>query len=147
MGSDSRETSCMSARSFLDTNVLVYTDDQDAPAKQEIALDLVESARLGGWGVVSTQVLQEYFAAATRKLGVPAEIAREKVEIFARLDVAIVDLPDILAGIDLHRLHRVGFWDGLIIHAARSAGCRVLYSEDLQRGRRFDGLEVVNPFV
>lgn len=137
----------MSARSFLDTNVLVYTDDHDAPTKQKIALDLVEAARVEGWGVLSTQVLQEYFAAVTRKLGVPAEIARAKVEIFGRLDLAITDLPGILAGIDLHRLHRVGFWDGLIIHAARSAGCRLLYTEDLQHGRRFDGLEVVNPFA
>lgn len=136
----------MSVRSFLDTNILVYTDDHSTPAKQETALDLMESARLGGWGVVSTQVLQEYFAVATRKLGVSAEVARAKVEIFARLDLAITDLSGILAGIDLHRLHGIGFWDGLIIQAARSAGCRVLYTEDLQHGRRFDGLEVVDPF-
>jgi predicted nucleic acid-binding protein len=136
----------MSARSFLDTNVLVYTDDHDAPGKQEVALALIESARVEGWGVISTQVLQEYFSAATRKLGVRAEIARAKVEIFGRLDLAIVDLPVILGGIDMHRLHGVGFWDGIILHTARSAGCRVLYTEDLQQGRRFDGLEVVNPF-
>lgn len=136
----------MSVRSFLDTNVLVYTDDGDAPSKQEAALDLVESASIGGWGVVSTQVLQEYFAVVTRKLGLPADVARAKVEIFGRLDVAIIELADILAGIDLHRLHGIGFWDGLIIQAARSAGCRILYTEDLQHGRRFDGLEVVNPF-
>ena len=79
--------------------------DHDAPAKQEIALGLVESARIEGWGVVSTQVLQEYYAAATRKLGVPPEIARAKLEIFGRLDVAMIDLAGILAGIDVHRLH------------------------------------------
>ena len=136
----------MSVRSFLDTNVLVYTDDGDAPRKQDTALDLVESASIGGWGVVSTQVLQEYFAVATRKLGLSADIARAKIEIFGRLDVVIIEPADILAGIDLHRLHGIGFWDGLIIQAARSAGCRILYTEDLQHGRRFDGLEVVNPF-
>ena len=136
----------MSVRSFLDTNVLVYTDDYSTPAKQETALDLMESARLGSWGVVSTQVLQEYFAVATRKLGLSADIARAKIEIFGRLDVVIIEPADILAGIDLHRLHGIGFWDGLIIQAARSAGCRILYTEDLQHGRRFDGLEVVNPF-
>ncbi len=136
----------MSVRSFLDTNVLVYTDDGDAPRKQDTALDLVESASIGGWGVVSTQVLQEYFAVVTREFGLPADIARAKVDIFGRLDVAIIELADILAGIDLHRLHGIGFWDGLIIQAARSAGCRILYTEDLQHGRRFDGLEVVNPF-
>lgn len=137
----------MNVRSFLDTNVLVYTDDGAAPRKQETALDLVESAGIGGWGVVSTQVLQEYYAVATRKLGVPTEIARAKVEIFGRLDLATVEMPTILGGIDIHRLHEVSFWDGLIIQAARSAGCRILYTEDLQSGRRFDGLEVVNPFA
>ena len=136
----------MSVRSFLDTNVLVYTDGFSTPAKQEAALDLMESARLGSWGVVSTQVLQEYFAVVTRKFGLSADIARAKIEIFGRLDVVIIEPADILAGIDLHRLHGIGFWDGLIIQAARSAGCRILYTEDLQHGRRFDGLEVVNPF-
>ena len=137
----------MSVRSFLDTNVLVCTDDADAPRKKETALDLVESAGIGGWGVVSTQVLQEYFAVATRKLEVPVNIARAKVEIFGRLDLAVVEMSTILGAIDVHRLHGVSFWDGLIIQAARSAGCRILYSEDLQHGRRFDGLEVVNPFA
>ena len=102
----------MSARSFFDTNILVYTDDHDAPAKQSRALALVEEARLGGWGVLSTQVLQEYFAATTRKLGVPAPIARRKVEIFARLDLAVLDLSDIIGAIDLHRLQASGFGTG-----------------------------------
>jgi len=137
----------MSVRSFLDTNILVYTDDMASPTKRRTALDLVKLARGEGWGVVSTQVLQEYFAAATRKLGVSADIARAKVEVFGRLDVATIDTPAILGAIDVHRLHDVSFWDGLIIHTARSAGCRRLYTEDLQHGQRFDGLEVVNPFA
>lgn len=136
----------MSVRSFLDTNVLVYTDDADNAAKQSAALDLVESASIGGWGVLSTQVLQEYFAVTTRKLEVPVDIARAKVEIFGRLDLAVVEMSTILGAIDIHRLHGVNFWDGLIIHTARAAGCRVLYTEDLQHGRLFDGLEVVDPF-
>ena len=136
----------MNVRSFLDTNVLVYTDDGAAIRKQETALDLVEAASIGGWGVVSTRVLQEYFVVATGKLGVSADIARAKVEIFGRLNVATIDMSTILGAIDIHRLHEVSFWDGLIIQSARSAGCRILYTEDLQHGRRFDGLEVVNPF-
>ncbi len=137
----------MNARSFLDSNILVYTDDHDAPEKQARALELVEAARRGGWGVLSTQVLQEYFAAATRKLGVPAAIARRKVEIFAGLDVAIIDLSDIIAAIDLHRLHAFGFWDGLIVQAARRSGCALLLSEDFQHGARIDGLDIKNPFL
>ena len=56
------------------------------------------------------------------------------------------ELPTILGAIDIHRLNDVNFWDALVIYTARAAGCRFLYTEDLQHGRRFDGLEVVNPF-
>ena len=136
----------MSVRSFFDTNVLVYTDDHDAPEKQALALELCERARLDGSGAVSTQVLQEYFVVATRKLGVPARVARRKVEIISRLGLVILGLHDILAAIDLHRLHGIGFWDALIIQAARQADCRVLYSEDLQHERSIEGLRIVNPF-
>ena len=77
---------------------------------------------------------------------IPTDVARAKIEIFGRLDVATIELPTILGAIDLHRLHGVNFWDALVIYTARAAGCRILYTEDLQHGRRFDGLEVVNPF-
>lgn len=137
----------MSARNFFDSNILVYTDDLSAPEKRTKALDLVVLARREGSGVLSTQVLQEYFAVVVRKLGVPAAKARRKVEIFSRLDLVQVDVPLILSAIDLHRLHQVSIWDALIVRAAQQARCVVLYSEDLQSGRRFDGLEVVNPFV
>jgi predicted nucleic acid-binding protein len=136
----------MSGRSFLDTNVLVYTDDQDAPDKQKIALDLVERARIEAVGVVSTQVLQEYYSAATRKLGVLPDTARRKVELFAHFDLVPVELDLILTAIDFHRLNSVSFWDALIIRAALVSGCTILYSEDLQTGRRIDGLQIVNPF-
>ena len=103
----------MSARSFFDTNVLVYADDKAAPAKQRRALDLVAEHRRAGTGVVSLQVLQEYFVTVTRKLHVDARIARRKVELLAEFDVAAPDLADILAAIDLHRLHGFSFWDTL----------------------------------
>jgi len=136
----------MSVRSFFDTNVLVYTDDLDSPEKRDRALELFETARLDGSGALSTQILQEYFVAATRKLGVPAPIARRKVELLARLDTVVLDVDDVLAAVDLHRLHQLSFSDALVVRAAQAAGCRVLYSEDLQHGWRLDGLEVVNPF-
>ncbi len=137
----------MSGRSFFDSNVLVYTDDQDKPDKQRIALQLIESARVSRRGVLSTQVLQEYFVATIRKLKVPATVARRKVEIFSRFDLVQIDTEDILAAIDLHRLHQFHFWDSLIIRAALRSGCSILYSEDLQAGRRINGLEIVNPFA
>jgi predicted nucleic acid-binding protein len=133
-------------RSFFDTNVLVYTDDADSPAKREVALDLVESHRRAGTGVVSNQVLQEYFVASTRKLKVDAAIARRKVALFARFPLVPLSVDDLLAAIDIHRLNPLSFWDALIVRAAIASGCVRLYSEDLQTGARYDGVEVVNPF-
>jgi predicted nucleic acid-binding protein len=137
----------MNGGSFLDTNVLGYTDDQRAPGKQEQALALVERLRREGTAVVSTQVLQEYFVTATRKLGVPVDAARRKVEIFSRMDLVVVGQEDILAAIDLHAAHQTSFWDALLLRAASRSGCSVLYTEDLQHGQRFGDLEVINPFL
>ena len=136
----------MPARSFFDTNVLIYADDKTAPAKQRKALDLVAEHRRARTGVVSLQVLQEYFVTVTRKLGVEAAIARRKVELLSEFDVASPEVADILAAIDLHRLHGCSFWDALILRAAKQAGCRVLFSEDMQDAQEIDGLQILNPF-
>lgn len=136
----------MPARSFFDTNVLIYTDDKADPAKQQRALDLVAEHRRARTGVVSLQVLQEYFVTVTRKLQVDARVARRKVELLAEFDVATPDVADILAAIDLHRLHGLSFWDALILRAAKQAGCSVLFSEDMQGARDIDGVRIVNPF-
>ena len=137
----------MSGGSFLDANVLAYTDDSRVPQKQEAALALVERVRREGTGVLSTQILQEYFVTATRKLGVPVETARRKIEIFARMAVVVNQVDDILAAIDLHAAHQLSFWDALLVQAATRSGCSVLFTEDLQHGQRFGELEVINPFL
>lgn len=136
----------MSVRSFFDTNLLVYTDDHDAPEKQQRALELLADHRRDRSGVVSTQVLQEYFSAATGKLGVDDTLARRKVELFARLELVEVGVRTLLAAIDHRRLHGGSIWDALIVRAAVDAGCRVLFTEDSEL-LAVDGLQVVNPFV
>ena len=136
----------MPARSFFDTNVLLYSDDKAAPAKQSRALALVAEHRRAGTGVVSMQVLQEYFVTVTRKLGVDAAIARRKVELLAEFDVAAPELGDILGAIDLHRLHGLSFWDALVLRTAKQSGCTILFSEDMQDRREIDGVRIVNPF-
>lgn len=136
----------MSVRSFFDTNVLVYADDKDAPPKQRRALELIAEHRRDRTGVVSPQVLQEYFVAATRKLHVDSRIARRKVELLAEFDVATIEVPDILSAIDLHSIHGFSFWDALVIRSAKQGGCRVLFSEDMQHSREIDGVKIVNPF-
>lgn len=136
----------MSGRSFLDSSILVYTDDRGNSAKQRAALNLIERCKEGDLGVVSIQVLQEYFTISTRKLGVDPAIARRKVELFAQLHLVATGLDDILAAIDLHRLHQFSFWDALIVRSALRSGCRILYSEDFQHGHCSDGLQIFNLF-
>jgi predicted nucleic acid-binding protein len=136
----------MNGASFLDSNVLVYTDDHDAPEKQAIALSLVEAGQANRDAFVSTQTLEEYFSAVTKKLKVPSATARRKIELFAQLQIVLITVDDVLAAIDVHRLHQISFWDALLVQTARRAGCTTLLTEDLQDGRRFDGLVVRNPF-
>jgi len=136
----------MSVRSFFDTNILVYADDKAAPAKQRRSIDLIAEHRRARSGVVSLQILQEYFVTVTRKLHVESSIARRKVELLAEFYVAVPDVSDILAAIDLHRLHSLSFWDALVIRSAKQSGCTVLLSEDMQHTRAIDGLQIVNPF-
>jgi predicted nucleic acid-binding protein len=112
-------TRFMSARSFFDSHVLVYTDDRASLAKQRRALDLLAEHRRAGTGFVSLQVRQEYFVTVTRKLHVDARVARRKIELLAEFDVAVPDVADILAAIDLHRLHGLSFWDALIVRSAK----------------------------
>jgi predicted nucleic acid-binding protein len=91
-------------------------------------------------------VLQEYFAAVTRKLGVDPEIAQRKVQLLARGRIIRLEADDVIAAIELHRLTRISFWDALVVHAARQSGASILYSEDLQQGAILAGVTIVNPF-
>ena len=93
----------MKERSFLDTNILIYADDADNPEKQEIAIKLIESGWHNGNAVLSSQVLQEYFSAATRKLKIPAEKAQRKIELLSHLEIASIEHADIVRAIELHR--------------------------------------------
>ena len=132
---------------FFDTNIFVYADDEAAPAKQDRAIQLIANARRSGTLVVSLQVMQEYFAVVTRKLGVDAALAQRKVELLARARVVRFDETDVIAAIELHRLTQISFWDAMIVHAARIAGADVLYSENLQAGAIIGGVRVENPFA
>ena len=135
------------SRTFLDTNVLVYCDDESEPVKQKRALEVLDEHTRLRTGVVSLQVLQEYFVTATRKLGLDPRTARRKVEIFAMLHVAEPSVSDILASIDLHRFQGFSYWDALVLRMAKQAGCRVVLSEDMQHGQEIDGVTIVNPFL
>jgi predicted nucleic acid-binding protein len=137
----------MASLVFFDSNVLVYADDASAPAKCQTARRLLKEHVGDGTAVVSLQVLQEYYAVATRKLGLAADRAQERVRLFSAGRVVCFDARDILEAIDIHRLTRISFWDALIVHAARSAGAATLYTEDLQHGVTVAGVQIANPFT
>ena len=140
-------TSEKTSRTFFDTNLLVYSDDPRDPGKQQTALNLIKEHLRQRTGVVSLQVLQEYFVSATGKLKLNAELAKQRVEVFAKFHVAEPTVGDILAAIDTHRLHGLSYYDSLILRMAKQSGCRVLLTEDMQHGQVVDGVEIVNPFL
>jgi len=132
---------------FFDTNILVYLDDTSFPAKQNRAFAVFSEHFKKGTAVLSIQVLQEYFNAATRKLNLAPDEAQRRVEVFSGANVVRFEAADVIAAIELHRLVRISFWDALIVHAARVSGAAVLYSEDFQHGTVLGGVRIVNPFL
>jgi predicted nucleic acid-binding protein len=136
----------MSGREFLDTNVLIYAHDDREPDKQAAARALIRRLVRERRGVVSVQVLQDFFAIATRKLGIPSEHARRQLLEYACFDVIALGFPDVVAAVDLHRIHHWSIWDALIVRAALSGSCAVLNTEDMQSGYAVDGLTLRNPF-
>ena len=137
----------MSGREFIDTNVLIYADDTRDQRKQARAQALISRLRKEQRGVVSMQVLQEYFAAAIRKLGMSSANARQRVEVYSRFDVVTLHPTDLLAAIDLHRLHNLSAWDALVVRAALNGSCTTLHTEDMQPGYAIEQLTISNPFA
>ena len=132
---------------FFDTNILIYADDADAGPKTATARALLRRAMSERRGVLSTQVLQEFYVNATKKLRLDGAAARARVEVYLSFDVVTVTPALLLAAVDLNRLDNVSFWDALVIRSAEHAGCDTLYSEDLQAGRRFGPVRIINPFA
>ena len=136
----------MSGREFLDTNVLIYAHDGRDPRKRARARELIRRLIRERRGVLSLQVLQEFFAAATRKLGMSSEDARRRILQYSRFDVVTLSAADLIAAIDLHRLHHLSIWDALVVRAALNGACTTLHTEDLQSGYVVESLTLRNPF-
>lgn len=134
---------------FVDTNILIYAYDTSAGTKHEAAHNLLSTLWKDRNGVISTQVLQEFYVNVTRKIPRPLEIsfARMIVEDFAMWDVVTIETDTILAAIDLQQLNGLSFWDSMILAAAASAGASVLITEDLNHGQVITGVRVRNPFI
>lgn len=141
-------TSGTSDRTFVDTNVLIYAHDVDAGRRHEIARELLRTLWADRAGILSTQVLQEFYVNVTRKLRKPLakSEARSLVDTYASWCVEGIVTGDIIAAFQLEDQARIGFWDALIIAVAARAGARRIATEDLNDGQSIAGILIHNPF-
>jgi predicted nucleic acid-binding protein len=140
----------MATRFFLDTNIFVYTFDASASAKRKRAAQLIRHAADTGEGIVSYQVVQEFFSVALRRFSGPMTVAEAEqylITIFRPL-LAIHSSPALyVEALRILSKYRLSWYDSLIVAGALEGQCGVLFTEDLQHGQRFDGLAIENPFL
>lgn len=136
-------------RVFVDSNILVYAYDLDAGGKHDVAKREVANLWEEEDGALSIQVLQEFYVTATRKLSRPItrRKARELIETYEVWSPHQPTVADLVAASELEERHRLTFWDALIVTSAQRTGCAIVLSEDLQNGRQFGEVTVVNPFA
>lgn len=137
----------MSDKVFVDTNVLIYAHDIDASTKHEVANRVLQDLWRERTGVISLQVLQEFYVNVTRKIKHPIS------KISARLIISSYEiwyaesmLADISTAFRIEDEAQIGFWDALIIASAVRVGASQILSEDLNAGQAIAGIRVVNPF-
>ena len=138
----------MSDKTFIDTNVLIYAHDIDAREKQQVAKAVLRELWSERTGVLSTQVLQEFYVNVTRKIPSPLskDLARLVVSSYSIWCVETTPT-EISAAFRIEDESRIGFWDALIVSSAAKSGATRILSEDLNAGQRIAGILVENPFV
>ncbi len=133
---------------FLDSNILVYFVDQHDSKKQKIAEELIKNSVERKTGILSTQSLQEFYSVVTRKSLCSKEEAKNIVEKFKNtLPVTQISVSHILKAIDISIQTQFSFWDSLIVSAAHSSGCVIVYSEDMSHNQLVNGVKIINPFI
>jgi predicted nucleic acid-binding protein len=137
----------MSDKTFVDTNVLIYAHDVDAKAKHEIAKQVLSKLWGERTGVLSMQVLQEFYVNVTRKIESPLskDLARLAVNSYEVWCVETTPA-EISAAFRIEDEAKIGFWDALIISSAAKGGATRILSEDLSAGQRIAGVLIENPF-
>ncbi len=137
------------ARTFVDTNILLYASDSTSERKNERANEIIESLWVRRNGCLSIQVLQEFFVNATSKLPRPLSSAEASsvVELLSAWEVHRPLPGDILDAITIKTRHGLSFWDSMIVQSALQLGCTTLLTEDLNDGQIFDTVTIRNPFA
>ena len=135
-------------KTFVDTNILVYAHDQDAGHKHEIARKVISELWESRLGLLSTQVLQEFYLTLTRKLPIPLDkpTTRRILKNYFSWEVVINDPPVILQASEIEETHKISFWDALIVSAAFSKNAATILTENLNHGQLIEGIEINNPF-
>ena len=138
----------MSGKTFVDTNVLIYAHDVDAREKHAVAKDALYELWANRTGVLSMQVLQEFYVNVTRKLSRPLmkKAARAVVDRYALWCIDTTPA-EIAIAFRIEDEARIGFWDALICAAALKTGAEQILSEDLNAGQKIAGVRIVNPFA
>ena len=147
---DIRATNSMNGDScFVDTNILVYAHTPTEGSKYDVAGALLNDLWQSRRGVLSTQVIQEFCYVLTRKMRPPRPVPEVVKRARNFLSWSIINSSPQLAiqALELTELYHVSYWDALIIRAAQSVQCAVLYTEDLNNGQQFGSVRVVNPFA
>ena len=139
----------MTVKAFVDTNILVYAYDRGAGERHEKALSLIEQLWRDGNGILSTQVLQEFYVNVRRKAQNPVTVeqARALISDYLAWDPVVSDGATILEAIDIERRCQLSFWNSLIVAAAQKGGASIIYSEDFNHGQKFGSVEVLNPLL
>lgn len=139
----------MKDRVFIDSNILVYAHDLDADEKNVKAVEIVRNLWESQNGVISTQVLQEFYVNVTRKIPRPLarSNAREMMRNYSVWQTEIISTADVFRASELEEANRISFWDALIIVCAAKGGASRLLSEDLNAGQKIVGVVIDNPFV
>lgn len=138
----------MSAKTFVDTNVLIYAHDVDARNKHDVANRVLRELWSQRAGVLSMQVLQEFYVNVTRKIAspLPKDIARQVVNSYSIWCMETTPA-ELKAAFRIEDESRIGFWDALIVASAAKSGAVRILSEDLNAQQAIAGIRVENPFV
>jgi predicted nucleic acid-binding protein len=134
---------------FVDTNVLLYGEDRAHATKHQVARSWLRALWTSRRGRLSTQVLNEFYVNATRKLrpAMPAGDARAEVRRYQRWQPWVVDQATVETAWAVESRCGLRYWDALMVAAALHQGCTLLLTEDLQHGQQIDGVRIVNPFL
>lgn len=135
-------------KTFVDTNIIIYAYDVTAGVKHQTARRILKELWESGLGVLSTQILQEFFVNVVQKIPKPIDVDRAEyiVKDFLAWEIVVNDGPAVLEAITICKKYKYSFWDSLVINAAVKGGAKIILTEDLSEGQVIEGIRIQNPF-